>query len=346
MFRNSRIIAKFSLGKELKTSEVSRFWFNKGWDFIFRYPKTYLKLLFRKITFLFSPQEIIHDQEYQLISEKIKVFKFLLLDLRLILPLAFFGMVLSFKKSKETALLYIILITLSLSIVLFYVVTRYRISLVPFLAIFASFGTVSLMEAAQSKRYPRLICFAVVLMIIFLLFNHKIIFAKLTGRPSEDINSFDDRMNKVFLYEKKADFQKAMQELKIAEQLHPNRDSRISMAYGHIYYKKHDLKKAEEKFKEAIQAFPINVDAHYNLGFLYNQQKRFGEALVVLEKAKFLDPDDVGVHFELGKAYKAEGNLQKAEEEFNLALKKMSRWRKKDRLIIEQELRELNESKP
>jgi Tfp pilus assembly protein PilF len=80
------------------------------------------------------------------------------------------------------------------------------------------------------------------------------------------------------------------------------------------------------------------VDARYNLGLMYNQQHRFNEAKDMLEKVVSLDPEDTGAHFELGKSYKATGNLKGAKQEFGLALKKINRWRIEERAIIEKEL--------
>jgi Flp pilus assembly protein TadD len=71
---------------------------------------------------------------------------------------------------------------------------------------------------------------------------------------------------------------------------------------------------------------------------LYNQQNRFNDAKVILEKAVLLDPDDVGAHFELGKAFKAIDDLASARIEFNTALKKINRWRIAEKQIIANEL--------
>jgi len=84
--------------------------------------------------------------------------------------------------------------------------------------------------------------------------------------------------------------------------------------------------------------FPFYIDAYYNLGFLYNQEHRFDEAIAVLERGSFLDPEDAAIYFELGKAYKAKKDLAKAKDKFNIALSKMPRWRKEDRQLIEKEL--------
>lgn len=341
MFRDAKVIAKMAVGRNLKTSEVSGFWFNKAITFVKSEPLGYLKLLFRKLRLLFSPREFIHELEYYSIVDKIRIFKIMFLDLRLILPFAFLGMLLNLRKFKKTALLYLILITLSFSIILFFVTTRYRLSMAPFLIVFASSGIFSLWEELGQKNYLRLGGLCIVLFLLFIIFDYRIFHKNRGSYLKESSLNFRYHLVKAMDYNNRSDYQNAIGEARTASKMQPNNHYCL-LSYGAIYYNMHDFKMAEEKFKEAIRVFPLSVDAYYNLGLMYNKQQRFDEAKIVLEKAVSLDPDDVGAHFELGMAYKAKGNIKEAIREFNLAAKKINRWRTGERAIIEKELGDLN----
>lgn len=340
MFRDARVIAKLTMGKDLKTSEVSRFWFNRSLDFIKTKPGTFLKLLFKKFYYLFSPREFNHDWEYFSIKDKIRIFKILLLDLRFIMPFAFLGVILGLRRFKETVLLYIILFSLSSSIILFFVTARYRISMVPYFMIFASLGMVGIWNALRKGSYIRLgwLCLGLV---IASMFSYKDIIKKGNYEyVSADPGNFVYHLKKAIDHEDKLDYVRAMAEAKLAYLLEPN-NPHVLNTLGELHYHMDDFKIAEDRFKEAIIRFPFYVDAYYNLGFLYNRQRRFQEAREILEKALSLDPEDVGAHFELGKAYRAIGDVVKARNELNLALSKINRWRTSEKAIIEKELSDL-----
>jgi hypothetical protein len=343
MFQDAKIIAEGALGRKLKPSEVSSFWFNKSIDFIKNNPGSYLKLLFIKFMRLFQSREPINDGEYAFIKDNVGVYKIMFLDLRLIMPFAFLGMLLGLKRPKETAPLYLILVTLSVGITLFFIATRYRMTIVPYLCIFASFGIYNLWNFLKEKRFLKfaLVCgFVLILDSLFYgygLFNRE---RSTEYRIKKNYFGFNNHLRKAWYYLNTSDYQQAMQEAELALQLQPDNIHAL-LCLGKAHYHMNDFKIAEEEFKEVIKIFPLSFDAYYNLGLLYNRQNRFYDAKEVLEKAVHLDPEDTNAHFELGKCYKSQGELEKAKEEFSLALKGLNRWRIEERAIIEKELGDL-----
>lgn len=338
LYRDAKITAKIALNREPKASEVSNFWFNKSLGFVKNNPKAYLKLLFRKFVYSLGPREFIVDPEYHLIIDKIRIFKIMPLDLKIMLPFVFLGMFLNLKRFRETALLYIMVFTLSFSVILFFVASRYRITMIPFLMIFASSGILVLWDAIRKRSFLRFAIFAAVISILFVLFNGRWLSTKYrTLRPKENPADFHYYITKSNNYSINSDYQNALRFAKLAYAMQPN-NPEVLFSLASVYYDMKDFKMAEDKFREVIRIFPLCVDARYNLGLMYNQQRRFDEAKDMLQNVVFLDPEDTGAHFELGKSYKARGNLKGAKEEFGLALKKINRWRVEERAIIEKEL--------
>ncbi|MCK9604656.1 MAG: glycosyltransferase family 39 protein [Candidatus Omnitrophica bacterium] len=336
MFRDARIIANTESGRRLKASEVSAFWFKKSLTYIKNNPKEYVKLILRKINYLFNSQESVHDLEYYSIKDKIRIFRVMLLDLKFLLPFALLGMFLGLRKFKQAALLYFAVIILSLTIILFFVSSRYRLGLVPFFAIFASFGIFTLWQTVKEKRFFKLGILCAALLLFFLITSHDFFKNNETIAAAKSYGGFFSHFHRAQRLIDNADYLRAIQELKLADYIQP--DNRyVILSFGIANYYLQNFKVAEDNFKKLVGLFPLYVDAYYNLGFLYNQEKRFSEAEVILEKAVLLDPENVETHFELGRAYKAEGNYKEADEQFLIALDKINRWRSEEIVMIERE---------
>ena len=63
------------------------------------------------------------------------------------------------------------------------------------------------------------------------------------------------------------------------------------------------LSLAEEDFRRVIALDPKSSAAYVNLGVVYMREKRWDDALVELNKAESLSPDEPGVRLNIGLAY-------------------------------------------
>ncbi len=338
MFRDSRIIADMESGKRLKASEVSRFWLKKAAKFMINNPINYFILLFKKVIYLFSPDEFVHDMEWDYVIKKVRIFKFLLHDLRFILPFSFLGICLGFKNIKNLALLYMALVSLSLSIIIFFVTTRYRMALVPFFILFAGAGLFNILSKFKEKKYLKFGILVISAAIIFIFSTSpRLILAKNASSFEKQQSSAIGHLNAAAIYENSLDYQGALEELKTADNIsHDN--PRILFKLGLVYAYLNDKYSAKMNFRKVIEICPSCVDAYYNSGFIYNKEGHFLEAQEILEKAKSLDPEDPRILYELGRSYKMLNNVFDAKREFSLALDNISRWRIEDRDLIEKEL--------
>lgn len=339
MLRDAKVIAKINLGKELKPSEVSRFWLKKAVEFIKKNPDAYLKLLAKKINYLFSPKELVYEPEYYFIPDKIRVFKIMFMDLRFILPFALLGMLLNLKNFKKIFMLYLAFLAVAFSMILFFVQAKFRVMLVPYLMIFSASGFFALGEAIRKKRFLQFGILFLGFSLFFILLNSIQTDKYLIKNTRGNLDEFRYHFTKAIAYEKTSDYQAALKELNFANKIRPNNHN-IIYSFGVIYYYLNRLDEAEGKFKEAMAISPFFVDAYYNLGFLYNRRQRFDKAIEVLEKAAFLDPDDIAVTFELARVYQAKGMIREAKEQLRLILKK-TRYRPRHRAAIEKELANL-----
>jgi len=74
------------------------------------------------------------------------------------------------------------------------------------------------------------------------------------------------------------------------------------------------------KLEQFIEENPENVDAWIQLGNLFFDTNRFGDAIEAYQKSLALKPGDPGVLTDMGVMYRRNKNPQKAIESFDLAI--------------------------
>jgi len=338
MFRDAKILAQADLGRTLKTSEVSAYWFNKGLAFMRQKPLDFTKLFLKKLTYLFSPREYIHDIEFEFLQIRPVGSNLLLWDLKFIWPFIILGIFLGIKKFSKAWMLYAALFSFAFSITIFFVTSRYRSSMVPFLFCFAGLAVFSIWEALRKKNFIKFS--ALLAFLAILAFFSHFLYAYLgTTARNVKFNSpeFDYHISRSLMHEQNRQIDEAIYEAGLASRIEPD-NGRADFRLGVLSFGRRDLREAAGYFKEAIKKSPYSVDSYYNLGYVYAQQMRFKEAVEMLKKAAMLDPDDARTHFELGMAYKSLEQRAEAKKELSMALEKLNRWRKMDREIIKKEL--------
>ena len=88
---------------------------------------------------------------------------------------------------------------------------------------------------------------------------------------------------------------------------------------GVAYYHKKDYAQAEHYFLEALRLNPDFINALAGIGTMYIDQGRYNEAVVKLGRAVRKDPKVGKLHFELGRAYRGQGDIVQARAEFTKA---------------------------
>lgn len=163
-----RDIVASSLGKELKPSQVSKYWLNKALEFIGRHPWLYLRLELRRLFFTLNSYEIPDTSDVYInyvLSSGLPFFTF-----GIIFSLGLLGIIFFREGRKKAALVYLILLSYFLCSLIIAVHARYRLPAVPFLIIFASYALVyghKLLTTGRRKSF----FFFVSLFFIFFTFS-------------------------------------------------------------------------------------------------------------------------------------------------------------------------------
>jgi tetratricopeptide (TPR) repeat protein len=84
---------------------------------------------------------------------------------------------------------------------------------------------------------------------------------------------------------------------------------------------KGDLDIAEKWFLRSIEAYPKDVYSYNKLAFVYNEKKRFDDAVQILKKAiSVKEGGDLFSHYILGNTYLDKGDFRSAITEFKRAV--------------------------
>ena len=118
-----------------------------------------------------------------------------------------------------------------------------------------------------------------------------------------------------YLYYKQREFDKALPELTLEVKNNPGY-AQSYLYMGDIALHSNDSIGAEPLLHKALQLEPESRLAHFDLGCIYADQKRYKEALAALQHALKLDPAEPDAHYRLARVYAALGEKEKAAQEF------------------------------
>ncbi len=142
---------------------VSSYWMRKGLSFAAEHPIDWMLLQLRKLQWFVYHAEAPDTVPYAAFRAGRPWLMPGRLMFGLLSPLALLGLLFAWREAKWRAAVVSSLV-LSSSVVLFYVVSRYRLACLPFLAPFAAHGAVQLVthlrEASREKAWPRLAALA------------------------------------------------------------------------------------------------------------------------------------------------------------------------------------------
>jgi tetratricopeptide (TPR) repeat protein len=259
LYLSSRETAEAATGSEnMRPSEVSAYWTSRALNFIQNSPREALSLTWRKFRLFWNHYEIPNHHNKKFVTIYYASFlKTLFAGFKLVAPLAVMGIVLLFitRPVSSIARLYLGFIAVYMfTLIPFFVTARYRLPVVPFLIVFASFGVFKLVQIIQKKRWRQvgIAAGAGVAAAVFISwpmvnydfgFNHTVIGSVYSNLATEE----------------------------------PDR------AVEHI-------ESAIVEYKTALELRPLSVDAHYNLGITYQRVGYFSGAVKELETVTRLQP--------------------------------------------------------
>lgn len=333
-------IARKSMGRNLKPSEVSAYWFNQGFTFIKEQPGKFIYLLWRKFTIFWDNLEIADVIHPYFFIRVAPILRMPFLVFGVIAPLSLLGLILAWKQRSRICLLYYFVGGYILSVVLYFVNSRYRLPLVPFLMIFSAYSFFWWINAIREKKWIPIL-FSLLLLLGFIFWVNP----QLVANPRFSLNMGAGYNHLGAYFSRKGDLKRALVEFKEALRLEPYRaEAHYNLANIHfrmgsleeaekgyqeaikrnpyydsahlalamIYEQKGEPEKARLKYMEIIQNLPSNTRAYLGLNRLLLRQNRIAEAIRLLEKAISIRPDFPEFYLFLGMAHDREGDRETA----------------------------------
>ncbi len=152
-YNDAIAIAEKDLGRKLKLSEVSDYYFHRGFEYIKTHPGEAGALTLKKFQMFWGAGERANDKYIYFFWHLAKMKYVPLPGFWLVAPLAILGAVLLWRRRNELVMFYLFVGLYSIGVIVFFVNARFRLPIVPVLCMFAAYGAAYLWRAFREKQY-------------------------------------------------------------------------------------------------------------------------------------------------------------------------------------------------
>jgi hypothetical protein len=303
MLQDSIEQAETAAGRELKRSEVSRYWSDKAQDFVRRHPAQWAKLLVRKIGNFWNGFE--YDDLGMIAALRDHQVIFPGLHFALLAALGIPGAVFSWRPFPGSRWIVGAIALQMLAILPVFVTERYRLAIVPGLLILTALGLERLWRRSMSRKYGDMA----------LQFGVVAISAWLVSLPRHDPGLWAlDAYNAGRLALETNDLQSAEPRLLRAYELVPG-NAETNLALGNLRLAQGDPRAATDFYNAALNIDPNHKGALNNLGVLALNQNEMVQAIDYFRRALNVAPREAKAHYLLAKALDLAGNRPEARVE-------------------------------
>jgi tetratricopeptide (TPR) repeat protein len=139
-------------GRQVRWSEASAHWLRKGLRFITSQPLAWLRLLARKFLLFLSNYEVPNDYYPETARAVSLPLRLAFVDFGLVLALGLIGMVFAWPRRTQALPAYLFVGAYLVSALLFYVLSRLRAPMIPFLLMFAGYGLSELLRRLRERK--------------------------------------------------------------------------------------------------------------------------------------------------------------------------------------------------
>jgi tetratricopeptide (TPR) repeat protein len=291
---------------------ASDYWSARAWDFILGQPLQALELELKKTWLLLQAYEIPRNVDYNFFVAHYAPWLRGLVQFGALLPLAMLGMWRT-RHEPDQGLWRAFLLCTSASIIAFFVVGRYRMSLVPVLAVYGAVGLEALWTQACAAAWrslgPAMTATAGIALLIqadpFHVarideaegFNLVGKASSNAGRRSQSIQAFKQAL--------------AVNPALTDAQFNLARELQLE----------HRCDEAIPHYEIVRAAYPRDRETLNNLAVCYLQNGRIDAGIALLEQMRSFYPDVVAIYYNLGEAYLKAGRTADAKATIDAALK-------------------------
>jgi tetratricopeptide (TPR) repeat protein len=346
--KDAKRLAERASGRSLTAGEVSDYWLQQSWNYIRSQTGHWLALLGKKWLLVWNAREIEDSDDFYIYQQWSWLLSFLgwINHFGVLVPLAVMGIFLTARKWRQLWLLYAMILSLAISVTIFYVFGRYRFPLVPFLGLFAGAGVAAAVMLYQKKSFRTLIIAAMIALSTGIIVNWP-----LMGFRGPGPSGYNNLAN---AFSKEGKIDRAIETVKLAIAIEPDHGiaqfnlgnlyaalGKFDLARPHIeetlhiypnYAEAHsnlgqllaqqgDIEAGIREFRRAIELNPSLSTPYLNLGIALTREGRIEAAVHALEDATRLAPESAEAHYTLGSLYASQGRYDEAAKAFNETLR-------------------------
>jgi len=323
-------------GYETTYSEMSNYWAKAALNFIISQPKRFFWLMQKKFALYWNEVEVPHDFDYYFFKHNGWTLGFPLFSFILIAPLALGGIFLSLENWRKTLFIYMIIASHFLSLLIFYVYSRIRLPVVPFLIIMAAFCVWRLYKLALSRKLIKLAKTCTIIVLAFLFVRLPVVRTSFaTGHHmvasaylrNNELDKAIEEFKKSILvdsgiahthivlgkvYNAKGDLDKSIYQFEEAQKIEPN-NYVVLCALSRLYLKKGMLEKAKEYAEHSIRSYSGLAESHYLLGLAFIKKGGYRKAEQCFKEALAINPKHKDTRFSMAFTLSELGEKQKAK---------------------------------
>lgn len=315
--QRDKAVASLLLGKKVKPSKTSIFWFKQGLKNIIKAPFWWFTLEIKKLILLFNSYEVQDgDIPFSQMQRDSALLRIPVFCYGAIFPLGIAGIILAFKERKKFNLIYFFILSYIISMLIFHIASRYRLPLVPFLIIFGAYVLYYCYTQIREKRWELLLSPLIFFIILASIVNY------------DDTFGYDFELNRAFIpmheqqynfFMKNKEYLKATDSAERLTELNP-KEAKAFISLGWAYFNSGAIDKAIESYKRAIDLDPYLMIAYMDLALAYYGKGAINEAIDVykhIEKMFFKDPFVYNI---LGHLFAENEQYKEAEQGFRKAV--------------------------
>ncbi|MCD4691089.1 glycosyltransferase family 39 protein, partial [bacterium] len=280
LYGTSKMAAEVALGRSLKPSEVSSYWFDKGLDFVTSQPGAELKLLGRKLVLFWNAYEIPNHYDLNYFRQESKVLGLNPFLFSWIVPLGFMGMYVSRRHWRKHLVLYVFGVAYVVSLLPFFITSRYRLPIVPVMIVFCAHALWWIWRRVAARERHGWVVPAVVLVASLIIVNLPLVDFSL-GPQYATIGQ---------VYRDAGDYEEAARYYRLAIEESPEFDLAYN-SLGSVLSRMGRSYEAERALLKALDINPNLASSHSNLGLVYMQTERLDQAKRSLLRATQEDPN-------------------------------------------------------
>jgi 4-amino-4-deoxy-L-arabinose transferase-like glycosyltransferase/Flp pilus assembly protein TadD len=279
--KDIKYIVEKDIGRQLKPSELSDYWYKKGLEWIWSEKGGFIKLYLKKLYFCLNNFEVPNNRNLSLFFNHQWLLRIIPINFALIAALAaiaVLSLIWSQALDAPKTFLLIYILCYFLIIALYFINARFRLPVVPFIILFAASGLITLISIILKKKTN-------VRTVTLVLCGAATFFLSVTNFYKIDKENIDSGLyNEANFYLFRGDLGKAIdiyRELLSHSPYYPEANLNLGVAY----LKKGMGDSAEFYFRTEITSSPASAKGYSNLASLFYLRQIYDSALYYSDRA-------------------------------------------------------------